>query len=57
LAEAAALERILPGLSAMSSAYGASRADSGLCRIHEVFRRPADGCADHAPNVPIAAAI
>ena len=52
LAEAGALEEALPGLVAMSSAYSAARADTGLCRFHGTFRRPADCCRDYEGNVP-----
>jgi hypothetical protein len=33
----AALEAALPGLSSLSSAYGAVRADDGLCRVHDRY--------------------
>jgi len=33
----AALERAVPGLNALSSAYGSVRADTGLCERHDVF--------------------
>jgi hypothetical protein len=33
----AALERTLPGLNILSSAYGSVRADTGLCQRHDVF--------------------
>jgi hypothetical protein len=52
LADAAALERFFPGLTAMSSAYSAARADTGLCRIHNTFRRSADSCRDYEQNIP-----
>jgi hypothetical protein len=34
---AAALERAIPGLNILSSAYGSVRADTGLCQRHDVF--------------------
>jgi hypothetical protein len=34
---AAALERALPGVNILSSAYGSVRADTGLCERHDVF--------------------
>jgi hypothetical protein len=33
----AALERALPGLNNLSSAYGSVRADTGLCQRQDVF--------------------
>jgi hypothetical protein len=33
----AALERAIPGLNILSSAYGSVRADTGLCQRHDVF--------------------
>jgi len=33
----AALERAIPGLNILSSAYGSVRADTGLCERHEFF--------------------
>jgi hypothetical protein len=33
----AALERAIPGLNILSSAYGAVRGDTGLCGRHETF--------------------
>jgi len=33
----AALERALPGLNSLSSAYGSVRANTGLCQRHDVF--------------------
>jgi hypothetical protein len=55
LADPAALERFFPGLTAMSSAYSAARADTGLCRVHNRFRRSADTCADYEQKVPTVA--
>jgi len=33
----AALERAIPGVNILSSAYGSVRADTGLCERHGVF--------------------
>jgi hypothetical protein len=33
----AALERAIPGLNILSSAYGSVRGDTGLCEQHEIF--------------------
>jgi hypothetical protein len=56
LADAAALERFFPGLTAMSSAYSAARADTGLCQFHNGFRRAGDSCDEHEQKVPAHAA-
>lgn len=34
LAEPGALERALPGMAILSSAYGSVRADTGVCECH-----------------------
>ncbi len=49
----AALERALPGLNILSSAYGSVRADTGLCERHEHFvTGTTDACsAFEKPNV------
>jgi hypothetical protein len=33
----AALERAIPGLNILSSGYGSTRADTGLCERHDTF--------------------
>jgi hypothetical protein len=33
----AVLERAVPGVNILSSAYGSVRADTGLCQRHDVF--------------------
>jgi hypothetical protein len=33
----AALERAIPGLNILSSAYGSARGNTGLCERHDVF--------------------
>ncbi len=46
----AALERAIPGLNILSSAYGSVRADTGLCSRHDRFvtsRTPA--CPEFSP--------
>jgi len=35
--EPAALERAIPGLNILSSAYGSVRGDTGLCERHDTF--------------------
>jgi len=50
----AALERALPGLNILSSAYGSVRADTGLCERHEHFvTSTTEACSAFAeePNI------
>jgi hypothetical protein len=42
------LERALPGLGILSSAYGSVRADTALCQLHNQFVRPGAPCAGFA---------
>ena len=46
--EAAFLEAILPGLTAMSSAHADVRLEDGVCIRHDVMVRATASCADHA---------
>ena len=39
------LERALPGLASLSSAYAAVRADDGLCRVHDRYVTCSSSCA------------
>ena len=39
------LERELPGLAILSSAYGSVRGDTSLCRFHNQFIRPGAACS------------
>jgi hypothetical protein len=51
----AALERAVPGLNVLSSAYGSVRADTGLCERHDVFvtaRSPACGEFEGSRDLP-----
>ena len=41
-----ALEAAIPGLKILSSAYGAVRGETGLCRRHEQFVTARSTCAD-----------
>ena len=49
--EAAALERAVPGLNILSSAYGSVRAHTGLCEVHGTFVTPAQRCAQFEPSL------
>jgi hypothetical protein len=44
------LERQIPGLVVFSSGYGASAAESRLCRLHDRLTAPGDACAGFAPR-------
>jgi hypothetical protein len=41
----AAIERLCKGLTAMSSAYGSTRAEDGICALHDLHVAAGDGCA------------
>ena len=40
------LERAVPGLNILSSAFGSVRDETGLCALREAFVTPSAGCAD-----------
>jgi hypothetical protein len=44
-----ALEQRIPGLVSFSSGFGASVADSRLCRLHDQLVSPRDRCARFEP--------
>jgi hypothetical protein len=43
------LEAIFPGMSALSSAWGSTRAEDGLCRRHDRYLSADAGCSDFTP--------
>ncbi|AOJ10681.1 hypothetical protein [Burkholderia mayonis] len=43
------LEQAIAGLGALGSGYGSSVADSRLCRRHDRFVSPDDGCFAFSP--------
>jgi len=40
------LEKALPGLNALSSAYGATRGENGICIKRDLYLSPIDKCRD-----------
>jgi hypothetical protein len=44
----AEIEAALPGLSSLSSAYAAVRAEDGICAVHERYVTASSVCALHA---------
>ncbi|WP_233804037.1 hypothetical protein [Paraburkholderia sp. HP33-1] len=52
VAERNALEQRIAGLVAFSSGFGASVADSRLCRLHDQLVSPDDVCARFEPIAP-----
>jgi hypothetical protein len=50
----AALEAALPGLSTLSSAYSAVRAEDGLCALHDRYLGADSLCPSHQPWIPSA---
>jgi hypothetical protein len=49
VAAADELEREVAGLKILSSAYGSVRANTGLCRLHDIFCVPEHGCTGWRP--------
>ncbi|CAM2138799.1 conserved protein of unknown function [Pararobbsia alpina] len=45
----AGLESLIPGLSSLGSAFGASVGESRLCRIHDRLVSPDDHCGQFTP--------
>jgi hypothetical protein len=46
------LETAFPGLAAMSSAFGSTRADDGICLRHDRYLSARSSCADFAERTP-----
>jgi hypothetical protein len=46
-ARPSAIEAALPGLSSLSSAYAAVRADDGICAVHDRYLAASSVCAQH----------
>jgi hypothetical protein len=46
--EPLALERALPGLTSLSSAFSSVRHDDGLCSVHERYVAASSSCARHS---------
>ncbi|WP_175149708.1 hypothetical protein [Paraburkholderia ultramafica] len=46
------LEHGIPGLAVFGSGFGASVADSRLCRLHDQLVSPGDVCAQFEPIPP-----
>jgi len=44
------IEQVLPGLTSLGSAYGASIGASALCEKHDCFVSPRDVCAAFQPS-------
>ena len=44
------LETAFPGLTAMSSGYGSTRADDGICLLHDRYLGAHATCADFSAN-------
>jgi hypothetical protein len=43
------LERRMPGLASLGSAFGAVRDEDGLCRVHDRWIKVSARCADFVP--------
>jgi hypothetical protein len=44
--EPAFLERAFPGLNALSSAYGATNGENGICTKRDIYLSPVKQCRD-----------
>jgi hypothetical protein len=42
--DAAELEALFVGLTALSSAYGSTRGRAGVCRVNDTFQDPSPAC-------------
>jgi hypothetical protein len=51
--EPRALERSLVGLAILSSAWGDSRGDQGLCELHDLFLQPVMTCSRFVSRKPL----
>jgi hypothetical protein len=48
--DAAFLENAFKGMTALSSAYGSTRSDDGLCLRHDRYLSASHYCGDFAPR-------
>jgi hypothetical protein len=44
------LEETFKGINALSSVYGCSRGDAGICRFHSRYLLPIHSCPDFQPK-------
>jgi hypothetical protein len=51
--ESAALEKMLPGLTSLSSGAGSVRDADGICRRHDRYLSADSICPDYTPATPI----
>jgi hypothetical protein len=51
------LERMFPGILVLSSCYGSTRGDSGVCTVRDTFQVPEPGCDDFRPRDECFAAV
>ena len=45
-----ALEALFVGMTALSSAFGSTRGDAGVCGIGDVFQNPVAACGEFLPR-------
>ncbi|MDD5248786.1 MAG: hypothetical protein PHY45_07365 [Rhodocyclaceae bacterium] len=50
------IERLLPGMNILSSAYGNTRGITAICQHHDMFISPGLACADFRARPGLAAA-
>ncbi len=44
------LEKELTGILILSSTYGSTRGEAGLCSVRDTFQGPVTGCPDFQPR-------
>jgi hypothetical protein len=44
------LEKILDGINILSSTFGSTRGDAGICRAHDTFQLPVYVCDEFEPR-------
>lgn len=49
------LEKVIPGLTSMSSAHASVRADDGVCSRHDRYLSARSSCKEFVPIFPVAA--
>jgi hypothetical protein len=48
--DALEIEAIFVGMTALSSAYGSTRGNAGICSVTDVFQNPVPACSEFLPK-------
>ena len=46
-----AIEALFVGMTVLSSAYGSTRGDAGVCAVEGVFQNPVQACGEFLPRI------